>query len=144
MDNLTKNQRKKCMSHIKRRDTKIEVVFRKAIWNRGVRGYRIDVNLPGKPDIFFPKYKIAVFIDGCFWHKCPLCYSEPKSNKEYWIPKIDKNVERDRRNEKELKDMGIQVFRFWEHDISKNLEGTIEKFVQSFTEIKADYLKKIS
>lgn len=139
MDNLTEAQRSKCMSHIKRRDTKVEVIFRKAIWNQGIRGYRIDVNLPGRPDIYFPRYEIAVFIDGCFWHKCPECYSEPKSNKEYWLPKIERNASRDRINEEKLNDLGIIVIRFWEHEIKKDLDKTIAKFNNLLTEIKSKY-----
>jgi len=139
MDNLTEIQRSKCMSHIKRRDTKVEVIFRKAIWNQGVRGYRIDVNLPGRPDIYFPKYKIAVFIDGCFWHKCPECYSEPKSNKEYWLPKIDNNVNRDRKNEKKLKDLDIVVVRYWEHEISNDLDKIVREFIRLFADIKSKF-----
>lgn len=133
MDNLTESQRSKCMSHIKRRDTKTEIIFRKALWNIGIRGYRIDVNLPGRPDLFFPKYKIAVFIDGCFWHKCPTCYVEPKSNKVYWIPKIENNVRRDRENEKKLGEIGIQVIRYWQHEVEKNLESTVNDFIKKYS-----------
>ena len=144
MDNLTELQRSKCMSNIKRRDTKVEIVFRKAIWREGIRGYRIDVSLPGRPDIYFPKFELAVFIDGCFWHKCPQCYSEPKSKKNYWLPKIKNNVDRDRKNEKRLKDMGIIVIRYWEHEIKNELSKTIEKFINSFKEIKSKYEKRIT
>lgn len=135
MDNLTPAQRAKCMSLIKRKDTKAELVFRKAIWNKGIRGYRIDVNLPGRPDLFFSRYKLAVFIDGCFWHKCPKCFVKPKTNQNYWLPKIERNVERDRECEKELDKMGITVIRFWEHDVKKNLDQVIEEFNQKYDEI---------
>jgi DNA mismatch endonuclease, patch repair protein len=136
MDNLTSAQRAKCMAHIKRKDTKAEIVFRKAIWHTGTKGYRIDVNLPGRPDLFFPRYKLAIFIDGCFWHKCPECFVKPKSNQDYWLPKIERNVERDRENEIELRKKGIKVIRFWEHNINKNLDSIIEEFVEKYEEIK--------
>lgn len=136
MDNLTSAQRKKCMSHIKRRDTKAEVIFRKAIWNNGIKGYRIDVNLPGRPDIYFPRYKIAIFIDGCFWHKCPECFVEPKSNQEYWLPKIDRNVERDKENEIKLNQIDIDVIRFWEHDVKQNLDNIVDDFINAYEKKK--------
>ena len=136
MDNLTPAQRAKCMSKIKRKDTKAERIFRKAIWHKGIRGYRIDVNQPGKPDLFFPRIRLAVFIDGYFWHKCSECFVKPKSNQDYWLPKIERNVERDRENENKLEKMGIEVIRFWEHDIKKNLDQIIEKFVEKYEEIK--------
>jgi len=140
MDNLTPAQRTKCMSHIKRKDTKAEIVFRKAIWNKGMKGYRIDVNLPGRPDLFFPRYKLAIFIDGCFWHKCPECFVKPKSNQEYWLPKIERNIERDRDNEIELRKLGIDIIRFWEHDVKKNLGQIIEEFIEKYEEIKNNTL----
>jgi len=124
------------MSHIKRKDTKAELSFRKAIWNKGIKGYRIDVNLPGRPDIFFPRYKIAVFIDGCFWHKCPKCYSEPKSNKDYWLSKIDRNVERDKENEIKLNQNDIDVIRFWEHDVKQNLDNIVDEFINAYEKKK--------
>lgn len=129
MDNLTQKQRSRCMSRIKRKDTKAEIIFRKALWENGIRGYRIDVNLPGRPDIYFSKLKLAIFIDGCYWHKCPQCFSEPKSNKKYWIPKIERNAERDKLNEKKLKENNIFVIRYWEHDVKKNLNKIINDFL---------------
>ena len=136
MDNLTLSQRKKCMSHIKRRDTVTEIMFRKAIWAIGIKGYRIDIKLPGRPDIYFPKYKMAVFIDGCFWHKCPKCFIEPKSNKEYWLPKIERNVERDKQNEIKLKKLGVSVVRYWEHDVRKDLDKIIGDFRKKYEEAR--------
>jgi len=127
MDNLTSAQRAKCMAHIKRKDTKAEIVFRKAIWHTGTKGYRIDVNLPGRPDLFFPRYKLAIFIDGCFWHKCPKHYRPPKSNQKYWLPKMAKNVQRDREINKILKKEGWTVLRFWEHDINGNMDECVNK-----------------
>jgi DNA mismatch endonuclease (patch repair protein) len=110
------------MAKIKSKNTQPELRLRKCLWSRGRRGYRIhNKNLPGKPDIAFPSRKTAIFIDGCFWHHCPECYSEPKSNKDYWLPKIQRNVERDRRNQTALEEMGWTVIRIWEHEIDKNL-----------------------
>lgn len=126
-DTHTKEQRSFNMSKIKARNTGPEIQLRKFLFAHHFRGYRIHSNLPGKPDIVFTKKKVAVFIDGCFWHKCPECYTEPKSNRGYWIPKIQANVERDQRNTAELESMGWTVIRIWEHEIKKDLQGSFEK-----------------
>jgi len=120
MDVLTKKQRKYCMSRIKDKNTKIEIILRKYIWNGGLKGYRLNNKICGKPDIYFRKKKIAIFIDGCFWHKCPKCFIEPKSNTAFWKNKMMKNSFRDKKINKFLKKEGIVVLRFWEHEINKN------------------------
>lgn len=102
MDVLTPKQRSYCMSQIKRNGTSPEVIFRQLIASRGLRGYRLDAKAKGHPDFYFPRRKIAVFIDGCFWHRCPKCFVRPKTNRKFWTPKIRQNVERDRRTTKEL------------------------------------------
>lgn len=117
-DCYSKEIRSRVMSKIRSKNTKPEVQLRKFLWNQGYRGYRIhNTNLPGKPDIAFKKKKIAIFIDGCFWHKCPICYVEPKSNSEYWLSKIKMNVLRDENNQDKLEAMGWKVIRIWEHEI---------------------------
>lgn len=121
MDRLNKQQRSFCMSQIKGRNTQIEVVFRKSLWILGARGYITHAKILGKPDIYFSKKKIAVFVDGCFWHKCPKCYVKPKSNKPFWETKIKNNVLRDRKINLALRKQGIKVFRFWEHQINDSL-----------------------
>jgi len=121
MDVLTKKQRSYCMSQIKGRNTRLEQSFRKYIWNKGLTGYRTKSRITGKPDLYFPTKKIAVFIDGCFWHKCPKCFIEPKSNKKFWKDKIKKNVQRDIKVNKLLKEQHIRTLRFWEHEIKKSL-----------------------
>lgn len=118
---MTKKQRSHCMSQVKGKNTKLEIVFRKYIWKKGLKGYRLHGKLPGKPDLFFGPKKVAVFIDGCFWHKCPICYKGPKTNKKFWSAKIRSNVERDLDNDIKLKDMGIEPIRFWEHEIKENI-----------------------
>ena len=99
MDCLTPEQRKKAMLSNKSKETKIEILLRSALWKRGIR-YRKNVKqLPGTPDIVFPKYKTAVFVNGCFWHGHKGCkYSHlPSTNIEYWEKKITDNLERDER-----------------------------------------------
>ena len=74
---------------IKERNTEPELILRKIVSSRGIKGYRLNYKLKGKPDMVFNKYKLAIFVDGCFWHKCPKCYIQPKNNKEFWVKKIN-------------------------------------------------------
>lgn len=136
MDNLTKEQRQKNMRAIQCKDTKIEVLVCKALWNNGIR-YRKNVkNLPGKPDIAIKKYKIVIFLDSCFWHKCPLHFKRPKSNLEYWDKKIARNVERDKEVNNFYIDNGWHILRIWEHQLKNKHE--IE---QTFKDI-INFIKK--
>ena len=120
-DVLTKEQRSYNMSRIRGRDTKPEIALRKLLCSKGLRGYRVNFKLPGKPDIAFTKYKISVFIDGCFWHKCPKCFIEPETNKDFWMNKINGNAERDAETNDILTKKGWKVIRFWEHEINNNI-----------------------
>ena len=126
-DVLTPAQRKLNMSRIRAKNTIPEVKLRKMLFAEGIRGYRIHYNLPGKPDIVFTKKKTAIFIDGCFWHKCPVCFQEPETRKEFWMKKIRSNVERDKKINKQLKNEGWTVLRFWEHDVRKNPDAVVKK-----------------
>lgn len=114
------------MSRIRGKNTGPEVKLRKLLWSQGIRGYRIHLNLLGKPDIVFTKKKIAIFIDGCFWHKCPVCFQEPETRKEFWMKKIQSNVDRDKKVDERLKDDGWTVFRFWEHDVRKKPDAVVK------------------
>lgn len=127
MDVHTKQQRSYNMSRIRSKNTKPEIKFRKYVWDNGLRGYRIHSKLPGKPDLYFGKTKVAVFIDGCFWHKCPKCYVPPKSNKKFWREKIEKNIARDIKNDVTLKEMGIDIIRFWDHELKDNVDKCFKK-----------------
>ncbi len=120
MDTHTPMQRKYNMSRIKSSDTLIELKFRKYIWQNGLKGYRLKSKILGKPDIYFPKQKLAVFIDGCFWHKCPIDFIKPQSKNDYWDRKIKNNVRRDKKINIELKKENIKVLRFWEHEVENN------------------------
>ena len=119
-DNHSKEIRSKNMSHIRSTNTKPEELVRKYLFSRGFR-YRKNVrNLPGCPDIVLPKYHTVIFVKGCFWHKhnCGR-FVWPSSNIEYWIPKINRNVERDIENQKKLTDMGWKVLIVWECELKK-------------------------
>lgn len=113
-------QRSYNMTRIKSRDTKPELILRRLLCSKGVRGYRLNVKLPGKPDIVFTKYRTAIFIDGCFWHRCPQCFKQPENNRDFWTQKINGNVERDKKVNAQLKKQGWMVIRFWEHLLRKN------------------------
>jgi DNA mismatch endonuclease, patch repair protein len=136
MDNLTIEQRSFCMSRIRSSNTKAELAFRKLIWGLGYNGYRLKAKMPGKPDLFFPRRKLAVFIDGCFWHKCSNCFVRPKSRKEYWDKKIDNNVLRDIKTNSKLAESGIDTLRFWEHEIKKEIISCIDRFKEKYEETK--------
>ena len=116
-DVLTKNQRSYNMSRIRNKNTTPELLLRKRAWHYGLRNYRIHGRLPGKPDMVFIREHIAVFVDGCFWHKCPICFVEPETRRDFWIKKIERNVQRDGEVNKVLARMGWKVLRFWEHEV---------------------------
>lgn len=126
-DVLTPEQRKRNMSHIRGKNTSPELKLRKLLWSSGIRGYRIHYELPGKPDIVFTKKKIVIFVDGCFWHKCPVCFKPPETNVMFWNEKLQKNVERDMKINEELQSNGWIVLRFWEHEIKKSPDDVLNK-----------------
>lgn len=135
-DNHTKEKRSRNMSHIRSKNTKPEEKVRKYLFSKGFR-YRKNVcTLPGCPDIVLPKYRTVVFVNGCFWHKhdCPR-FVWPSSNKEYWIPKIQRNVERDKENTRRLISQGWNVLVVWECELKKNV------FEQTMCRLESDIRK---
>jgi len=119
------------MKKIRSANTEPERILRKAISFSGYR-YRLNSKkLPGKPDLVFNKYKLVVFVDGEFWHGFQWKKKKPriKSNRDYWIMKIEGNIQRDKINNKKLKKLGYNVLRFWEHQIKNNLELTVSKII---------------
>lgn len=127
MDVHSAKQRSYNMSQIKSKDTYTEIKFRRFIWENGIRGYRVKNKIVGKPDLYFPKQKLAIFIDGCFWHKCPEDYIRPKTKKSFWDKKIEENIKRDKVVNSKLKREGTEVVRFWEHEIEKNTNNFLLK-----------------
>lgn len=133
MDDMTREQRHKNMSHIRSKDTKPEVLLRKALWKRGIRYRKNYADLPGKPDIVLTRYKIAVFVDGDFWHARGHQDSpgeQVASNKEYWQKKLRNNVERDKAVNDVLTEDGWLVLRFWSSDVMKHLDDCINQILQ--------------
>lgn len=118
------------MQSNKSRDTKPELAVRKILFAAGYRyrvNYRPLKELRRTADIVFTKQKIAVFIDGCFWHKCPVHYVEPKVNADYWAPKIARNVERDLETNHRFEEAGWMILRFWSHEASNQITAQIIK-----------------
>jgi len=118
-------------------DTSPELLLRHALWNSGIRGYRKHKkNLPGRPDIVFSRCRLAVFVHGCFWHRCPKCnIPVPKTNSQYWKEKLHRNMERDKRTFGQLEQAGWHTMRFWECEIRNSPDrcvNQIHKKLRSF------------
>lgn len=129
MDRLTKEQRHKNMQAVKNKDSKIEIALRSALWSKGYR-YRKNYNkLEGKPDIVIPKYKLAIFCDSEFWHgyNWDTRKHDIKSNKDFWIKKIEGNIKRDEYVNKILHNQGWKVIRLWGKDIQNNMDECLSK-----------------
>ena len=136
VDTVSKEQRSNNMSHIRSKNTSIEVVVRKYLFGKGFRYRKNVVGLPGKPDIVLPKYKTVIFVHGCFWHRHNNCRfaTTPSSNEEYWQKKFQRNIENDRRHFQELTGLGWKVIIIWECEIKKKFGETMARVI---TEIMA-------
>ncbi len=114
------------MARVKGKDTSPERLLRSTLWESGLR-YRLKYKVPaGRPDIVFPGPKVAVSVDGCFWHGCPAHYSRPRSREEFWSEKLLANTERDSRLTLRLESLGWIVVRVWEHEVYTQLGEVVE------------------
>lgn len=142
-DVLTKEQRRKNMQSIRSKDTKIEVVLRKALWQQGIRYRKNYSKIPGKPDIAITRYKIAIFCDSEFFHGKDWEQLKPRllkgDNGEFWVNKIGRNREHDEKINKELAFLGWTVIRFWGKDIKKNTEECVNVIEEAIFDIKMNY-----
>lgn len=142
MDVLTKEQRRKNMQHIRSKDTKIEIILRKALWAKGYRYRKNYSKLPGKPDIVLTKYKIAIFCDGEFFHGKDWEVLKPKlekgNNPDFWIKKITRNQQRDDEVNKQLLFMGWTVIRFWGNDIKKKVDECVKVVEETIWDLEID------
>jgi DNA mismatch endonuclease (patch repair protein) len=118
---LTKSEQ---MARVRSTDTGTEFRLRRALWRQGLR-YRVRQRVEGTPDITFPSEELAIFVDGCFWHGCPLHYSAPASNEQFWRAKLERNQARDRRVDQALANGGWKVIRIWEHEVIKGLDEAV-------------------
>lgn len=139
MDDLTPEQRRRNMQAIKCKDTTIELMLRKALWHEGIRYRKNYKKLPGKPDIVLTKHKITVFCDSDYWHGYDWenRQNRIKSNRDYWIPKIERNMERDQEVNRQLEESGWTVLRFWEWQIRKHLPDCVAEIIKAVNGCKA-------
>ncbi len=127
---------RKSMRGNKRRDTAPELLVRARLREAGLGGYRLDWKVPGHPDIAWPGKKVALFVNGCFWHRCPRCKpSLPKSHVEYWSVKFERNVERDRECHKAFAEAGWRVHVVWECELKKKeIDATMARLLPVLSE----------
>lgn len=127
-DKLTPEKRSWNMSRIKGKDTKIEVEVRKYLFSKGYRFRKNDKRYPGKPDIVLPKYHVAIFVHGCFWHRHEGCKdaTTPKTRTEFWLERFDKNVKNDQIKQEKLKEMGWRVIVIWECELKRDFKGIMD------------------
>jgi DNA mismatch endonuclease (patch repair protein) len=129
-DTFTKSERSEIMRRVKGCDTKPELILRRLLRSAGVTGYKLNrKDLPGRPDLVISRDRIAVFVDGCFWHGCPRCYRRPSSNRIYWDAKVERNMRRDRRQRGALRRLGWRVIRIWEHEVVKQPDRCVTKIL---------------
>lgn len=136
-DSMTKEQRHRCMSHIRGRDTKPELLVRRFLWRHGFRYRLYDKRLPGRPDIIMRKWRTVIFVNGCFWHghDCDK-FRLPKTNSEFWQNKVDTNRRRDQLNIQRLGLMGFRVITIWECELTKaRREQTLDSLLYTLSEI---------
>ena len=119
----------KIMSRIKGKNTKPEIILRKEMWKNGIKGYRLHWNkAPGRPDIAFPGKKVAIFVNGCYWHRCPSCNPPlPKTHQKFWKEKFEKNKKRDKKKINDLQEGGWRVLVIWECKIKENIDECLNK-----------------
>jgi len=123
----TTKERSELMGKIKSKNTKPEQKLRKILWALGLK-YRLNVKkLPGKPDIYIPRYKLVIFIDGSFWHGYNWIEKREKikSNRNFWVPKIERNIQRDREINQQLQQAGFHVIRFWDHQVKNEMAACV-------------------
>jgi DNA mismatch endonuclease (patch repair protein) len=129
MDNVSRAVRSRTMAAVKSTGNRsTERVLRAKLVRGAVRGWRMHAkDVAGCPDFVFEARRVAVFVDGCFWHGCPACHRPPSSNQEYWTKKVARNMERDRRNSRQLRRDGWRVVRIWEHELKADAARVLSK-----------------
>ena len=134
-DKLTPEKRSWNMSRIKGKDTKIEVEVRKYLFSKGYRFRKNDKRYPGKPDIVLPKYHVAIFVHGCFWHRHEGCKdaTTPKTRTDFWLEKFDKNVKSDQIKQEKLRELGWKVIVIWECELKRSFQETMDKVEKELT-----------
>lgn len=143
MDRLTPEQRRKNMQHVRNKDSQIELKLRRELWKNGFRYQKNVREIFGCPDIVFKKLKIAVFVDSEFWHGFDWenRKNDFKSNQDFWIPKIERNIQRDKEVNEKLTSEGWTVLRFFGNEIKKNVEGCVKKISDAIEQKKSEVTK---
>lgn len=127
----------KIMSSVKDKNTRPELALRKELWRNDIKGYRLHwKKVPGRPDIAFPSKKLAIFVNGCFWHRCPYCTPNiPKSNSDFWTTKFIRNVERDENKINQLKAINWKSIVIWECQIKTDIRNCVERINKILMEL---------
>lgn len=138
VDRLTPEQRKRTMQAVKSKNSQLEISLGKALWAKGYRYRKNDKRIFGKLDFTFTKYRAAVFCDSEFWHgkDWGVRKFDHKTNQDFWLPKIERNIERDREVNAELARMGWVVLRFWGKDIIKNIDNCVKEIDDAISKRK--------
>ena len=138
---MNKEQVSKVMSHNRGKDTSIELKVRKYLWHQGFRYRKNDRSLPGTPDIVINIYRVAIFINGGFWHHHYNCkYSRyPKSNQSYWIPKIERNINNDIKHYKQLEELDYKVIVVWECEIKECFDYRMKELIEEIKDLDNRY-----
>lgn len=132
MDRHSKEQRSRNMSRIRKfgnESTEMRLV--RLLRQHRITGWRRHLKLPGRPDFAFRRERVVVFIDGCFWHRCPRCNWTPATNADYWLPKLERNVHKDREADRHLGEKGWTVVRVWEHELRESPESVFSRIRQA-------------
>lgn len=138
MDKLTPEQRRRNMQAVKSKNSQLEISLGKALWAKGYRYRKNDKRIFGKPDFTFTKYRVAVFCDSEFWHgkDWEVRKLDHKTNQDFWLPKIERNIERDKEVNAELTRIGWIVLRFWGKDIIKNIDKCVNEIEDAISKRK--------
>jgi len=140
MDSKLRSLRSKVMASIKSSNTSPELLLRKALWGLGLR-YKLQNGIE-KADIAFPRQKLAIFVDGCFWHSCPIHGHVPKSNVGYWAPKLKRNVERAIEKDRRLSNEGWEIIHFWEHEVRSDPVSCAKRVRESLLKREKQYIHR--
>lgn len=128
-DDVTAEHSRRMSAIRGKRNKTTELALRMMLVRAGISGWVLDEKLPGRPDFYFPDKNLAIFVDGCFWHGCKKCGHVPRQNRPYWMTKLLRNRLRDAATNKRLRSAGINVIRFWEHELKQNAAFCLQKLL---------------